>query len=104
MFDPQQLAFDAPIRGPQSLVQVSAAAVIFCPEDLVFPRDERAATAIEYGLIITGIAIATVAVLAVVGARIEAAPECVTHRAPLQRAAPPCYRCPSNPSRFGNRR
>jgi Flp pilus assembly pilin Flp len=40
---------------------------------MAFVRDERAATAIEYGLIITGIALGTLAVLAVVGAKIEAA-------------------------------
>lgn len=40
---------------------------------MVFLWDERAATAIEYGLIITGIAIGTLAVLAVVGAKIQAA-------------------------------
>jgi Flp pilus assembly pilin Flp len=40
---------------------------------IVFLRDASAATAIEYGLVVTGIAIGTLAVLAVVGAKIEAA-------------------------------
>ena len=40
---------------------------------MVFLQNDSAATAIEYGLIVTGIAIGTLAVLAVVGAKIEAA-------------------------------
>jgi len=47
---------------------------MYNPQQLMaFLRDERAATAIEYGLIITRIAIGPLAVLAVVGAKIEAA-------------------------------
>jgi pilus assembly protein Flp/PilA len=38
-----------------------------------FLRDERAATAIEYGLIVTGIAIGTLAALSGIGAKIKAA-------------------------------
>jgi pilus assembly protein Flp/PilA len=38
-----------------------------------FLRDERAATAIEYGLIVTGIAVGILSVLAGVGAKINAA-------------------------------
>jgi pilus assembly protein Flp/PilA len=40
---------------------------------IVFLRDERAATAIEYGLILTGIAIGTLAVLSGIGVKIKAA-------------------------------
>jgi pilus assembly protein Flp/PilA len=40
---------------------------------LAFLKDERAATAIEYGLIVTGIALGTLAVLSGIGARLEAA-------------------------------
>jgi Flp pilus assembly pilin Flp len=40
---------------------------------LAFLKDERAATAIEYGLIVTGIALGTLAVLSGLGARLEAA-------------------------------
>ena len=38
-----------------------------------FLRDERAATAIEYGLIVTGIALGTLAVLSGIGAKLAAA-------------------------------
>jgi pilus assembly protein Flp/PilA len=38
-----------------------------------FIRDERAATAIEYGLIVTGIALGTLAVLSGIGAKLAAA-------------------------------
>jgi pilus assembly protein Flp/PilA len=40
---------------------------------IVFLRDERAATAIEYGLIVTGIAIGILAALSGIGAKIKAA-------------------------------
>jgi pilus assembly protein Flp/PilA len=40
---------------------------------MAFLRDERAATAIEYGLIVTGIALGTLAILAGIGAKIAAA-------------------------------
>jgi pilus assembly protein Flp/PilA len=40
---------------------------------IVFLKDERAATAIEYGLILTGIAIGILAVLSGIGAKIKAA-------------------------------
>jgi Flp pilus assembly pilin Flp len=40
---------------------------------LAFLKDERAATAIEYGLIVTGIALGTLAVLSGIGARLAAA-------------------------------
>jgi pilus assembly protein Flp/PilA len=40
---------------------------------IAFLRDERAATAIEYGLIVTGIALGTLAVLSGIGERINAA-------------------------------
>jgi pilus assembly protein Flp/PilA len=40
---------------------------------IAFLRDERAATAVEYGLIVTGIALGTLAVLSGVGARLNAA-------------------------------
>jgi Flp pilus assembly pilin Flp len=40
---------------------------------IAFLRDERAATAMEYGLIVTGIALGTLAVLSGVGAKIKAA-------------------------------
>jgi pilus assembly protein Flp/PilA len=40
---------------------------------IAFLRDEHAATAIEYGLIVTGIALGTLAVLSGVGARLNAA-------------------------------
>jgi pilus assembly protein Flp/PilA len=40
---------------------------------IAFLRDERAATAIEYGLIVTGIALGILAVLSGVGAKINAA-------------------------------
>ncbi|HEY4407638.1 MAG TPA: Flp family type IVb pilin [Xanthobacteraceae bacterium] len=40
---------------------------------IAFLRDERAATAIEYGLIVTGIALGTLAVLSGVGANLTAA-------------------------------
>ena len=40
---------------------------------IAFLRDERAATAIEYGLIVTGIALGTLAVLSGIGARLTAA-------------------------------
>ena len=40
---------------------------------LAFLRDERAATAIEYGLIVTGIALGTLAVLSGIGAKLAAA-------------------------------
>jgi Flp pilus assembly pilin Flp len=40
---------------------------------IAFPRDERATTAIEYGLIVTGIALGTLAVLSGLGAKIAAA-------------------------------
>jgi Flp pilus assembly pilin Flp len=80
MFNPQRFALDVPPRKPRSSsVQISAAAVIVRLEStsvcavMDFLRDERAATAIEYGLIVTGIAIGTLAVLAVVGAKIKAA-------------------------------
>jgi CheY-like chemotaxis protein len=59
--------------------KLQAAAIIFRLKNasvcavIGFLRDERAATAIEYGLIVTGIAIGTLAVLAVVGAKIKAA-------------------------------
>jgi pilus assembly protein Flp/PilA len=38
-----------------------------------FLKDEKGATAIEYGLILTGIAIGTLAVLSGIGAKINAA-------------------------------
>jgi pilus assembly protein Flp/PilA len=38
-----------------------------------FLKDERAATAIEYGLIVTGIAVGTLAALSGIGARLAAA-------------------------------
>jgi pilus assembly protein Flp/PilA len=38
-----------------------------------FLRDQRAATAIEYGLIVTGIALGTLAVLSGIGERLNAA-------------------------------
>ena len=38
-----------------------------------FIRDERAATAVEYGLIVTGIALGTLAVLFGIGAKLAAA-------------------------------
>jgi pilus assembly protein Flp/PilA len=38
-----------------------------------FIRDERAATAVEYGLIVTGIALGTLAVLSGIGAKLAAA-------------------------------
>jgi pilus assembly protein Flp/PilA len=38
-----------------------------------FLRDERAATAMEYGLIVTGIALSTLAVLSGIGAKLAAA-------------------------------
>jgi pilus assembly protein Flp/PilA len=47
-----------------------------CPrgtKGVAFVRDERAATAIEYGLIVTGIALGTLAVLSGIGAKIAAA-------------------------------
>jgi pilus assembly protein Flp/PilA len=40
---------------------------------IAFLRDERAATAMEYGLIVTGIALGTLAVLSGVGSKIRAA-------------------------------
>jgi pilus assembly protein Flp/PilA len=40
---------------------------------IAFLRDERAATAIEYGLIVTGIAVGTLAALSGIGAKIKAA-------------------------------
>jgi Flp pilus assembly pilin Flp len=40
---------------------------------IVFLRDARAATALEYGLIVTGIALGTLAVLAGIGAKLTAA-------------------------------
>jgi pilus assembly protein Flp/PilA len=40
---------------------------------IAFLRDERAATAVEYGLIVTGIALGTLAVLSGIGAKIAAA-------------------------------
>jgi pilus assembly protein Flp/PilA len=40
---------------------------------LAFLKDERAATAIEYGLIVTGIALGTLAVLSGIGAKLAAA-------------------------------
>jgi pilus assembly protein Flp/PilA len=40
---------------------------------LAYLKDERAATAIEYGLIVTGIALGTLAVLSGIGAKLAAA-------------------------------
>jgi pilus assembly protein Flp/PilA len=40
---------------------------------IAFLRDERAATALEYGLIVTGIALGTLAALSGVGAKLAAA-------------------------------
>jgi Flp pilus assembly pilin Flp len=40
---------------------------------IAFARNERAATAIEYGLIVTGIALGTLAVLSGIGAKLVAA-------------------------------
>ena len=40
---------------------------------IAFVKDDRAATAIEYGLIVTGIALGILSVLAGVGAKINAA-------------------------------
>jgi Flp pilus assembly pilin Flp len=39
---------------------------------IVFLRDARAATALEYGLIVTGFALGTLAVLAGIGAKLTA--------------------------------
>jgi pilus assembly protein Flp/PilA len=40
---------------------------------IAFLRNERAATAVEYGLIVTGIALGTLAALSGVGAKLVAA-------------------------------
>jgi Flp pilus assembly pilin Flp len=40
---------------------------------LAYLKDERAATAIEYGLIVTGIALGTLAALSGIGAKLAAA-------------------------------